>query len=373
MPSQEKYNRNTLVLLGLAGCSALCSAAVVIGAALLLLLSLRPETQTSGAIPQPAAAITSQNIDRVQELYRIPQPTYVYDVAWSPDGLILAAASVAAGNELGSVVLWDAISGQKLRVFDQIDITRLAFSPDGKMLAAIGDAGVIVWSLADGQELSSMPLSSIGVRSLSFSPDSRMLAYSFRSALTLLEMPSGQVLDTIQLPSDIRGFDFFPDGKSLITAIEDERDNMVSSFTIWDIGSGQELRTFTQPGGVNELVVAPDGKTLAAGISSSALRVWELDSGRQLQLFTGFRFGVPLFAFSPDGSVLAVGEGVGFEVASPGGLRLFDVSAGREAPMLPGHEGVIFGVAFSPDGRLLATASEDKTLRLWGVPPGPGD
>jgi WD40 repeat protein len=99
------------------------------------------------------------------------------------------------------------------------------------------------------------------------------------------------------------------------------------------------------------------------------LMIWDMESGDRLQSFTGFRFGVPRFAFSPDGSVLAAGEGIGFEAASPSGLRLFDLTTGREIPMLTGHEGVILNVAFSPNGRLLATASEDKTIRLWGVPP----
>jgi WD40 repeat protein len=75
----------------------------------------RPETQTAGPVPQPVVAITSQTIDQVRELYRIPQPGFVYDVAWSPDGLILASAMVGVGNVPGSVQLWDAVTGRKLR------------------------------------------------------------------------------------------------------------------------------------------------------------------------------------------------------------------------------------------------------------------
>jgi WD40 repeat protein len=373
MADRKKPNHAPRILFTIVGCLALCLVIAIVGGAFLWAELTRPETQTAGPVPQPTITITSQTIDQVRELYCIPQPGFVYDVAWSPDGLILASAAVGAGSVPGSVQLWDAVTGRKLRAFDQIRIERLAFSPDGQMLAAAGYSGVIVWSMADGRELSNTRTGDLGTRSVAFSPDSRILAYQFRNTVALLEMPGGRGLNTFQHASDVMGFAFLPDGKSLITASVSRDETTFeygdTTFTVWDIDSGRAVRTFTQPGGIAELTVAPDGKSLAAGISSSTLRIWDMASGQQLQLFTGFRFGVPRFAFSPDGSVLAAGEGVGFEVASPSGLRLFDVASGREVPILKGHGGVIFNVAFSPNGRLLATASEDKTVRLWGIPP----
>jgi WD40 repeat protein len=375
MADKTKPNRVSLIFKWGIGCLSLCLVITVIGAAFLWMQSTRPETQTAGPVPQPVAAITSQTMDQVRELYRIPQPGFVYDVAWSPDGLILASAMVGVGSVPGSVQLWDAVTGSKLRSFDQISIYRLAFSPDGQMLAATGDSGVVVWSVADGHELSNTRTGYLGGRSVAFSPDSRILAYEFGETVNLLEMPGARELNTLHHASDVKGFAFLPDGQSLITVIESGHsdDGPVRvyelTFTVWDIDSGRAVRTFTQSGSIDELVVAPDGKSLAAGISSDTLKIWDMESGRELQSFAGFRFGVPRFAFSPDGSVLGVGEGVGFEVASPSGLRLFDVVSGREVPMLEGHKGVIVSVAFSPNGRLLATASEDQTVRLWGVPP----
>jgi WD40 repeat protein len=373
MADKKKPTRALLLLFGVVGCLALCLVSAIAGGVFLWTQITRPDAQTEGPVPQPTVAITAQTIDQVRELYRLPQPGYVYDVAWSPDGLTLAAAAVGSGSDPGSVQLWDVVSGDNLRSFEQVRITRLAFSPDGQMLAAVGDAGVIVWNVADGRELSNMPLNSVGARSLAFSPDSRILAYKFRDTVNLLEMPGGRVLNTFQQASDRMEFAFLPNGKALLIASiaydMTTYEYGEATFTVWEIDSGRVLRTFTQPDGIGELAVAPDGKSLAMGISSNALRILDLESGQQLQAFTGFEFGVPRFAFSPDGSVLAAGEGIGFEVASPSGLRLFNVASGREAPMLKGHTGVIFNVAFSPDGRLLATASEDKTVRLWGVPP----
>lgn len=368
MADKKKPNYALWILLAVVGCMAVCLVCVIVSVLFLRAQSRRPETQAETPGPPPIVAITTQTIDLVRELQRIPQPGFVYDVAWSPDGLILASAVVGTGSEPGSVQVWEAVSGRKLRSHDQITIYRLAFSPDGQMLAAAGENGVIVWSVVDGNELSNTPLSSFGGRSVAFSPDSRILAYKFQKTVTLLEMPGGGGLKSFQHTSDVMGFAFLPDGKSLITAIVPGPEYDETVFTVWDVDSAGTLRTFTLPDGIGELVIAPDGKSFAAE-ANSTLKVLDVADGKQLQSFSGFRFGVPRFAFSPDGSVLAVGEGIGFEFASPSGLRLLDVATGREVSMLTGHEGVIMDVAFSPDGRLLATASEDKTVRLWGIPP----
>jgi WD40 repeat protein len=321
---------------------------------------------------QPGPAITPQNLDQVRELRQFPQPGLVYDVAWSPDGSLLAAAVLDTSGKSGSVQVLEAASGTKLRSFEKVMTHRLAFSPDGQMLAAGGENGLIVWNVAEGSELSNTPLNGYGGHDVVFSPDSRMLAYKDLKNVYLIEIPAGGVLKTFQHTSDLMGFAFLPDGKSLMTASVMGPTYNETLITIWDIPGGGTLKTFTLPdgiSGVSGLVVAPDGKTFAAGTNNGGLLIWDLASGKQLRAFTGFRFGVPRFAFSPDGNVLAAGEGRGFEMASPSGLRLFDVASGGETPMLAGHKGVITSVAFSPDGRLLATASEDKTVRLWGVPP----
>jgi WD40 repeat protein len=81
---------------------------------------------------------------------------------------------------------------------------------------------------------------------------------------------------------------------------------------------------------------------------------------RTLAGHTDYVVGV---AFSPDGALLAT-------ASDDRTARLWDVATGRTARTLTGHTGYLYGVAFSPDGALLATTSHDRTARLWDVATG---
>jgi WD40 repeat protein len=138
---------------------------------------------------------------------------------------------------------------------------------------------------------------------------------------------------------------------------------------IWDIESGKELVAFTHSKRwqVWSLAFSPNGKMLASS-SPGGIKLWEVATGRQR---AAIRVGGPDRAllgphagfhvmFSPDGRTLAYG-------ADDGIARLWDVASGTERARLVGHSGPLYDLAFSPDGKTLATTSRDGSVRLWNV------
>ncbi len=81
------------------------------------------------------------------------------------------------------------------------------------------------------------------------------------------------------------------------------------------------------------------------------------------RVLTGHAFDVRGVAFSPDGTLLAT-------ASADKTARLWDTATGQATRTLTGHAIDVRGVAFSPDGTLLATASADKTVRLWDTATG---
>ena len=116
---------------------------------------------------------------------------------------------------------------------------------------------------------------------------------------------------------------------------------------------------------VNTIAISPDGQTLASGSQDRTVSLWNLKTGKQIFTFFGQAGEVHTVAISPDGKMLVAG---GFDnKISSWRIETRELMGSFFYLNSPySHSGFVSSVAFSRDRRILASASGDKTIRLWG-------
>jgi WD40 repeat protein/tRNA A-37 threonylcarbamoyl transferase component Bud32 len=272
----------------------------------------------------------------------------ISQVAFSPDGRLLAASGGRVvggrGPEWGEIKVWDTTTGKEVfsRTEDRL-VSGLAFSPDGQRLASASKE-VVVWEPASGREVLRLP--GAGGR-VAFSPDGkRLAAVSGLATAAVYDAATGRQLFSLKGHSlEITGVSFSPNGQQLATSCRD------GTIKMWDAATGRPTRSLQgHAGPVGSVRFSPDGQRLASTGTDQTVRMWDATTGQMiltLRITTFVAFSV---VFSPDGKRLTAGDG---QI-----VKVWDARTGEELVSLRGHGGFVASAAFSPDGGHLASGAQ---------------
>ncbi len=307
----------------------------------------------------------------VEGMVKPPRDRNVTALAFSPDGKILASGSMDK-----TVRLWDIEKRKRLATLEGHKgwINAVAISKDGRILAS-GDANKVIklWDIDTHAERATLIGHASSINALAFSPDERTLASSsYDGTIQFWNQDTGEEIGTFTAGHSkaVKAVAFSGDGTTLASG------TFNGTIELWSLKTMQELTTFTagQSGMAQELVFSPDatrfmswGSTAMIGVGRSEFRndkhmkLWKITTGEEIfvpELEVGGE--VTTVAFSSDKKTIAYGNSHIIE--------LWDVNARQKLFRLKAKEP--FGsrkLIFSPDGSLLATYGIRVPTQIWEV------
>ena len=285
--------------------------------------------------------------------------SYVYPVAYSPDG-----RWIASGDWDNRLRLWDARTGEACAILDNGDFVKtLAFSPDSSRVVSARQDRLQVWEVATGRRVQEIQSPAPNILALAFHPDGATLAAlngsSGSGGVTVFNAATGGVVARLRLAGrhDTKALAYSPDGRWLAGVSTDDK-----TLCLFDAHTYQPSAQFAgHDGRINDVTFSLDSRRVASCGSDQTVRVWQIDGGA-CQVLRGHTDDVFAVAFHPDGTRLA-------SAGRDRAVWLWDLARGEEVARLQGHTNYVWSLAFSPDGTTLASGSGDRTVRLWDTAP----
>jgi WD40 repeat protein len=289
----------------------------------------------------------------------------VTDLAFSPDGHWLATSS-----HDGSALLWDLTASNPAAAPTVLphngnSVSSIAFSLDSRLVATGSqDSNARLWDLTVPDfavKFITFPGHTGAVRAVALDPDGRWLATGGDDAtprLWDLTQGAGESIALRGHEGLVLALAFSLDGRWLATGSTDAK---VRLWELSNLAAGPVVLQGHE-NYVNSLAFHPDGRRLASGSLDKSVKLWQLDNPEAgYSLLGDLTAPIAATAFSPDGRWLATGS-------TDNAVRLWDLSTEGSNPIvLRGHDDAVQAVAFSADGRWLASGSQDTTARLWDL------
>ena len=346
-----------------------------------------PQQQPNDA---PAAIAEAQGDEIVTDYtqWELPEKAktrlgkgWINAIQFSPDG-----TQLAVGGGIG-VWLYDVNTGKEISLFPGI-CRALAFSPDGRFLVNGGDDATTLWEVTTGRKVTrhnSLPAASM----LWFSKDNKTLVILNESGNTICWIDTDTGKNTIKKIENRLGSQSH---SRVVYALTHDKVAIAEDsgiLELWNAKSGKKVSTLTGPAKriqvedvagpdfnrVISLAFSPDSTRLASGRLDRTVRLWDTTGNNEpillqkqslsralLRSTQELVDGPNVLLFSPDGKILACGEGQN--------VKLWDITTGELITTFRGHIGLVDNLAFSPDGSILASASGDGTVLYWNIKTG---
>ena len=354
----------------------------------------------------------------------------ITSIAFSPDGMWIATAS-----RDGYITLWNTITDEsKVLVGHTDDISTVAFSQDSmRIVTASKDRTARIWDVY-GNKVHELMGHTQAVNSAAFSTDGRrVVTASNDKTVRLWDVGSGQELKTVACFEDVitsAAFDPAGDNHMVIVTgcgVRKETTCVEGFAQMLDV-TNQDKGTLIkdESGGITSAAFSPDGEWILTANEQEIAQLWKRNGlpanqskatparshrqasvrcglitrllspsvvptlkasartarrsygivprGRRRGLLSGSHNDVTVATFSPDGTMVALGDRRGL-------VRLLDAATGQEVRTLGGHSGDITWATFSPRcdeqgdevgkrSDTVVTAGKDRTVRLWNAATG---